>query len=247
MRHWINLIAEKQQQLYLRFGEIPENERSGIGASPTWIHHLYRTSDEEEGVSVYWVEWKPDTEQWQINDCGNYATLDALIAAADEGKRKMYIVTGDLQPEHGMDGEPLLRNVKIVSEVDSVKSLIAPGFFDGKEVEKVNVIFFSEMTIFYPDGSEKRESEANGSTQITDHDLDEWLGWATSYNPIPGTFEGEKAILYRQAGTNHQGEELPVNVAGTEAARQGFGLTGDMKLRGIVVVMKNHKVEQRHV
>ena len=89
-------------KIYIRFGEIPLNERSNI----------YRNDEgivgEEIGVSVY----------EGINDNGKIKVImPSLTGSACVGlsgciKKKMYIVKGKVVGI-GSDGEPLLRNIKI--------------------------------------------------------------------------------------------------------------------------------------
>lgn len=106
------IISEAVQRRYIRFGDIPANERSGIGRSPNYLKHLSRTSDEEIGVSVFDTEWSPARNRWEIVDVGNFATLDALLL----DKRPAFLVTGRVVG-YGMDEESLLRNVKIVQQL----------------------------------------------------------------------------------------------------------------------------------
>ncbi len=114
MTHWYKeykALVESAETYYIRFGDIPEGERSAIGASPNFIANMFRTGDEEEGVSVYDARWLEKKEAWSIDEI-NVASLDELIAQ----KRPAYLVTGDLVGT-GIDGEPLLHNVKIVKQI----------------------------------------------------------------------------------------------------------------------------------
>ncbi len=230
MRAWIDLF-ESPIQYYIRFGEIPENERSGIGRSPTWVHHLYRTSDEEEGVSVYMARWMPSTEQWTIEDCGNYSTLDHLIHEASEGTRQIYIVTGDEQPEPGIDGEPLLRNVKIIKTI-TVPYLLVPGFFDGQEVSKQNRFSSSEMILLYPDGTSKKET----NVQITDSEINDLLGWSASYNGIDGQYQGDKWTLFRTVDTEGKPTNSNATILLGSMMNQDIS---DLPLRGLAIMLKS--------
>ena len=96
--------------MFIRFGEIPENERSGI----------FRGEDsigEEIGVSVY---------DANIDEVGNVSvgiplpltksTLDTFIGFVEYQNRKCYLVDGEVVGR-GADGEPLIQNVKVIKEI----------------------------------------------------------------------------------------------------------------------------------
>ena len=107
---------------YIRIGEIPENERSGI----------YRSGEkigEEEGVSVYnaVVGVNGDKQHWNIvlpypltevvlNDLQIFHTM--LNCDAYETPL-IYLVEGDVVG-YGSSNEPLLRNVKIVQQIENI-------------------------------------------------------------------------------------------------------------------------------
>jgi hypothetical protein len=117
------IIAERQQQLYLRLGDLPEGGKSAIGAAPNIYKHIERAGrTHEAGVSVYPVEWDPEINRFVI-DCNNLASLDGLFGQ----RRPAYIVTGRRIGKYGMDSEPLLRDVKIVKEVP-YNQLNVPGW-----------------------------------------------------------------------------------------------------------------------
>ena len=92
------------RKYYIRFGEIPEDERSSIYKHNSLIGY-------ESGVSVYdackikdlWhavlpLKLKPDT-------------IDTFTLFRVYSKNKVYLVTGK-EIGVGNDGEPLLKNVK---------------------------------------------------------------------------------------------------------------------------------------
>lgn len=103
---------------YIRIGEIPENERSGI----------YRSGEkigEEEGVSVYNAVL--DKQHWNIvlpypltevvlNDLQIFHTM--LNCDAYETP-PIYLVEGN-EIGYGSSNEPLLRNVKIIQKLDRI-------------------------------------------------------------------------------------------------------------------------------
>jgi hypothetical protein len=109
--------SSPEGELYLRFGDLPKTGRSGRQASH-WISAYLSDRTEEMGVSVYPIHWDSIRNRWSI-ECGNHATLDQLFAE----KRPAFLVTGEhiVDDEegdaYGEDGEPLLKDVKIVREV----------------------------------------------------------------------------------------------------------------------------------
>ena len=98
--------------LYIRFGEIPENEESSVfrGEYPY---------GKEKGVSVY-----PAI----INKDGSFAigitlpvtrtSLDTFRALMEYESRNVYVVTGKYVGK-GTDNEPLIKNVKILKNITS--------------------------------------------------------------------------------------------------------------------------------
>lgn len=103
------------EQLYIRFGEIPADERSKIYCGG------YDVIGVEEGVSVY-----PAFKD--IN--GNYAigltlpvTANALRTQQmliEYDNRKCYLVKGNYVGK-GSDGEPLIRDVEIITEITNYR------------------------------------------------------------------------------------------------------------------------------
>ena len=101
-------------KIYIRIGEIPENERSKI--------HNKEPAEYEKGVSV-WNAVKLDDGYHLVAPIkGNSCTYGDFLADAfpDEyyGKYlpttlKIYVVTGD-EIGRGADNEPLLKNIKII-------------------------------------------------------------------------------------------------------------------------------------
>lgn len=77
---------------YIRFGEIPKNERSTN----------YFTKEYEKGVSVF-------DENLELTN------LRLVSSLANRIGTKAYIVTGD-EVGKGNDGEPLIINVKVIEE-----------------------------------------------------------------------------------------------------------------------------------
>lgn len=96
--------------MYIRFGDIPTNEQSTI----------YRGDEEigiEKGVSVYHAV---------INDNGDVeicitlpitrTTLYTFQHLVEYDNRPCYLVDGEYVGR-GSDGEPLIKNVKIIKEI----------------------------------------------------------------------------------------------------------------------------------
>ncbi len=101
---------------YIRFGEIPENEASGI----------YRGEEkvgEEKGVSVYDAveidgEYRVVLPHPLLKEVGFdlYNFIQATEYMYETEHRPMYLVQGD-EVGKGATNEPLLRNVKIIKEL----------------------------------------------------------------------------------------------------------------------------------
>lgn len=100
------LPVEPDAEIYIRFGDIPENERS------------YNTADDcyEDGVSVYASEITsvpPESDAAGMFVPVGSKTLQILMLA----QRDTYLVKGS-HVGTGVDGEPLLRDVEIVAELE---------------------------------------------------------------------------------------------------------------------------------
>ncbi len=101
--------------IFYRFGEIPKNEKSCIWKGDEKI-------GEEPGVSVYEAHkningtYSPilpfPTNEKAFNDFTHHV-------AYFTGNK--YLVTGDLLDETGTNGEPLIKNVKILKELQVMK------------------------------------------------------------------------------------------------------------------------------
>lgn len=97
--------------IFYRFGKIPKNEKSCIWRGDEEI-------GEEPGVSVY---------EAHKNINGTYSpvipfpikekTLNDFIYHIGYFTGNKYLVTGELLNETGTDGEPLIKNVKILKEL----------------------------------------------------------------------------------------------------------------------------------
>lgn len=97
--------------LFYRFGEIPSNEKSSIWRGEEKI-------GEELGVSVYEAhKTLNETYSPVLPHPPNIHTLDTFYYCIRYFSGKKYLVTGDLLPTRGNDGEPLIINVKILKEL----------------------------------------------------------------------------------------------------------------------------------
>lgn len=97
---------------YLRFGEIPLNEKSKI-------HHRGDIIGEEIGVSCYDIFYNEKMNIYQIilpplftNSC-----IDTLLSFIQINNKKIFIISGD-EIGRGRDNEPLIINTIIIKEID---------------------------------------------------------------------------------------------------------------------------------
>lgn len=95
---------------YIRFGEIPEDERSSI-------HYRGMYCGKEEGVSVYDCTFIRG-EYHIIVPCpvseGGLNTLTGFLFYNKD--KPVYLVEGE-QVGTGHDGEPLIRGIKIIADI----------------------------------------------------------------------------------------------------------------------------------
>ena len=110
---------------YMRFGEIPPNERSVNFYSMSLDDNASFSFDIEHGdvdIAYEWVKEK-DLEKgvsvFELDDNNNPITdneeLEKDLKHRIEKKFVCYIVTGD-KVGIGCDGEPLIRNIKILEK-----------------------------------------------------------------------------------------------------------------------------------
>ena len=101
-----------QNDLYIRFGDIPENEQSNKKQN-------FTTIGKEDGVSCYCVT--------ELNDryvpvipipCteDTLCTIDYCLLESSKGERPVFLISGDLVGR-GIEGEPLLKNITIVKDI----------------------------------------------------------------------------------------------------------------------------------
>ena len=106
----INKMKQAVVPLYIRFGEIPKDEKSKVYRSDSIVR-------EEAGVSV----WRA------IENCGCYYpilpeepnenTISDYFDMLLHNDKKVYLVTGTEMFIEGADREPLLMDVKILKEI----------------------------------------------------------------------------------------------------------------------------------
>ncbi len=97
------------KRLYIRFGDIPENERSSIYCGEYAI-------GVEEGVSVYDCVIEGDKVSVCFPLPTNKSAFDTLTNLLVYENRDCYIVSGDFVG-YGTDGEPLIKNVEILRKI----------------------------------------------------------------------------------------------------------------------------------
>ena len=101
-------VPKIRENLYLRFGKIPKNERSSI-------YKIDEKIGEEEGVSCYRGVIYEDKVYILMPHIPS-STYYWLIDEYNRGKTPLYIIDGD-EVGLGSDDEPVLRNVKIIKEI----------------------------------------------------------------------------------------------------------------------------------
>jgi hypothetical protein len=109
-------------ELYLRFGEWHESERS----------RNYARGGSEAGVSVYDVRWSARHRRWDVrmppaedseNPWGPEDTFWTLIKEAEKTNEPIFILRGDVVGV-GHDGEPLIQHIEIFRRI-TVRDLMS--------------------------------------------------------------------------------------------------------------------------
>lgn len=101
----------KNNMIFYRFGEIPKNEKSCIWKGEEKV-------GEELGVSVYEAHKNINGLYSPVLPMPtNTSAFDTFLHLIRYYSGKKYLVTGDVLPFVGMDGEPLIKNVKILKEL----------------------------------------------------------------------------------------------------------------------------------
>lgn len=106
-----DLPTDLDTDVYIRFGDVPEAERS--------TNHI--DGSEEAGVSVYAAEATVSNPEADVN--AMYVPVGTkLQQILFLARRDTYLVTGD-EVGTGTDGEPLLHDVEVVCELTSPKGV----------------------------------------------------------------------------------------------------------------------------
>lgn len=110
---WLEKQDTERKQLYVRFGDIPSNEKSKI-------YHEEDEVGEENGVSVY--------PAFELN--GNIVlgltlpitktTLYTQQHLLEYDNRPCYLVSGDYVGK-GTDGEPLIKNISVIKRLENYR------------------------------------------------------------------------------------------------------------------------------
>lgn len=101
--------SSKNEQFYIRFGDLPEGDFSGIGGD----YLKYKPKEYEKGISCFWVKWNEELQRWKVEDQGDADTIQYLL------HRPIYLVKGK-EVGFGTDGEPLLKKdtIKILAKLN---------------------------------------------------------------------------------------------------------------------------------
>lgn len=107
-------IGKKKNNIFIRFGEIPENERSGIYVGEDLVSY-------EDGVSVFPAFYDSDKNVCiGITIPVTKTSLYTLQSLVEYESRPCYLVSGDVIGR-GADNEPLIKNVKIIEKIDKYR------------------------------------------------------------------------------------------------------------------------------
>lgn len=98
-----------KQKYYIRFGDLPPHERSGIWKSDELIGY-------EDGVSVYECCIENDTHKLILPIPLSSSSLFTIQGFVLYDKRKVYLLTGT-EVGKGTDGEPIIKNIRIIKEI----------------------------------------------------------------------------------------------------------------------------------
>lgn len=154
---------------YIRFGKIPIDEKSKIFYNGEYI------INEEKGVSVFDLEYidnKPRIILPIIVTSSILNCLDGYIRDYLNGswKEPIYEVTGDVI-DYGSDNEPLLRNIKVIKEINPE-------------------ILFNESYYFNMNCIDENELPFNKVYYVKINDLN----WYKASKSFYERFEGKKVI-----------------------------------------------------
>ena len=120
---WLEKQDTERKQLYVRFGDIPSNEKSKI-------YHGEDEIGDENGVSVYPAFELNENIVLGLTLPITKTTLYTQQHLLEYDNRSCYLVSGDYVGK-GTDGEPLIKNISVIKRLDNYRI---------KECEKKPVI-----------------------------------------------------------------------------------------------------------
>jgi len=112
---------------YVRFGKWREDERSQNFLASTKDNPVW-----ENGVSAYHAGWDVDEQRWDIADGINEDTITGTLESLYTSNKEIFLIQGTELKEDGSDGEPLLKNVKLIKKI-KITDINVPGIFDPRE------------------------------------------------------------------------------------------------------------------
>ena len=110
LRAKVKLMKQASVPLYIRFGEIPENGKSGIYASGTKV-------GEEVGLSVYKAIEANGLYFPLLPEDANESSIADYFDFLIYQERKVYLLTGDVIRFEGQGREPLLQNHTVLKDI----------------------------------------------------------------------------------------------------------------------------------
>ena len=136
-KHWHEseyYLREKQnekKQFYIRFGDIPEGEKSSVWRGDEFL-------GKENGVSVYPAFKHNGNIVLGLSLPITKTTLYTLQHLLEYDNRPCYLVIGDYIG-NGADGEPLIRNVEIVEEIKDFRVKEGEARYKIKDSDSLSV------------------------------------------------------------------------------------------------------------
>lgn len=121
----------EQKQFYIRFGDIPEGEKSSVWRGDEFL-------GKENGVSVYPAFKHNGNIVLGLSLPITKTTLHTQQHLLEYDNRPCYLVKGDYIG-NGADGEPLIRNVEIVEEIKDFRVKEGEARYEVKAVGSLSV------------------------------------------------------------------------------------------------------------
>jgi hypothetical protein len=108
---------------YIRFGRWRDHEQSRNGL----------TGELEKGVSAYHASFDMEERRWAVDASVNEDTISGTMGSFfSRPDQKVFLVQGTELRSTGSDGEPLLKNVKLIKTL-TMDDVFCPGIFDPRE------------------------------------------------------------------------------------------------------------------